>query len=48
MDQTIELVETVYSRGDGYFEKPFNKTHSALSKIKTITIEDLIERAIKK
>jgi len=33
--------------GDGYFEKPINKIHPALSKIKTIIIKDLIERSIK-
>ena len=33
--------------GDGYFEKPFNKTHPTLSKIKTLTVEDCIKRAIK-
>jgi hypothetical protein len=33
--------------GDGYFEKPFNKIHPALSKIKTLSVEDIIERTIK-
>ncbi len=33
--------------GDGYFEKPFNKIHPVLSKIKTLSVEDIIKKAMK-
>ncbi|CAF0824668.1 unnamed protein product [Adineta steineri] len=31
-NQVTEFVKSVYARGDGYFDKPFNKIHPKLSK----------------
>ncbi|CAF1207507.1 unnamed protein product [Adineta steineri] len=41
--QVFEFVKTVYARGEGYFDKPFNKIHPELSKIPTTTLEDYIK-----
>ncbi|CAF0861293.1 unnamed protein product [Adineta steineri] len=42
-NQVTEFVKSVYARGDGYFDKPFNKVHPILSKISTTTLEDYIK-----
>ncbi|CAF0790123.1 unnamed protein product [Adineta steineri] len=42
-NQVTEFVKSVYARGGGYFDKPFNKIHPKLSKIPITTLEDYIK-----